>query len=178
MLFTHVEFFEKEDKLEIRVRPGNYVSNYISLVFYTLLMLSIDCGALWFYFSQGANAFSCFLAVAVFSFVYILVLRWFVREMFREVIIIDKDNVEIKIKKPFGGRKISQYKRGGIFNFRYGDQHIEGNLLFTYENKIVRFCRMLHPEDTVGVYEKVLKYFNTIGHLIKPGDNDELDCDI
>jgi hypothetical protein len=164
MLFPSITFKEEDDHLEIIVKPGQYASNIASLIFYALVLIGIDFFALWFY-SNGADAFPCFFCFGLFTLVFFIVARLLTRELYRERIYIDKNIFEVTVKKVFGVKKVTRYERGGIFEFRLGDQHAEGTLLFTYENKTVRFCRMLHPEDAVEAYEKLLKYFNKSGHF-------------
>jgi hypothetical protein len=164
MLFPSINFKEHGGDLEIIVKPGNYASNIGSLIFYALVLIGIDFFALWFY-SNGAGAFPCFFTLGLFTIAYFAMVRMFTRELYREHIYITKDIFEITVKKIVGVKTVTRYKRGGMFDFRLGDQHVEGTLLFTYENETVRFCRMLHPEDAVEAYEKLLKYFNKSGHF-------------
>lgn len=164
MLFPGIDFKEQDDDLEIIVKPGNYASNIGSLIFYALVLGGIDFFALWFY-SNGADAFPCFFTIGIFTVAYFGLFRMFTRELYRERILITKDIFEITLKKVFGVKTITRYERGGMFDFRISEQHVDGTLCFTYENKTVRFCRMLHPEDVAETYEKLLKYFNRSGHF-------------
>lgn len=176
MLFPSIDFKEEDDHLEIIVKPGQYASNIGSLIFYALVLIGIDFFALWFY-SNGADAFPCFLSIGIFTFAFFAIARGLTRELYHERIYITKDVLEITVKKIFGVKTVVRYERGGIFEFRLGDQHEDGTLLFTYENKTVRFCRMLHPEDAVDAYEKLLKYFNRSGHFSGTIDPDVIEVE-